>query len=185
MLNTRYIIYNDQAPPLVNKSALGNAWFVSNIKQVESADAELSAMDSSFNPAVTAIIDKRFADQLNGLNPKLDSLASIRLESYQPNILKYATSANSDQLAIFSEIYYAKGWNAYIDGQLVPHLRANYILRGMKIPAGKHALEFRFEPETYFTTEKIGMASSGFLILLVIALLLWDLKKRNSDSVKA
>ncbi|HOY49385.1 MAG TPA: YfhO family protein [Flavobacteriales bacterium] len=185
MLNTRYIIYNDQAPPLVNKSALGNAWFVSNIKQVESADAELSALDSSFNPATTAIIDKRFADQLSGLNPKIDSLSSIRLESYQPNLLKYATSANSDQLAIFSEIYYAKGWNAYIDGQLVPHLRANYILRGMKIPAGKHALEFRFEPETYFTTEKIGMASSGFLILLVITLLLWDIKKRNSVSEKA
>ncbi len=181
MLNTRYVIYNKDAAPLVNKSALGNAWFVSNVKQVENADAEIAAMDSLFNPANAAIVDKRFAEQLTGWKSSPDSNARVTMKSYAPNAISYAYQAQSDQVLIFSEVYYAKGWNAYVDGNLTPHFRANFILRGMKMPAGKHTIEFRFEPSIYASSEKVGMASSALLILLVIGALFMEFRKRKAS----
>ncbi len=180
MLNTRYIIYNEQAPPIVNNSALGNAWFVNNVKEVASANEEILALDSTFNPASTAIVDKRFHDQIANWKSQPDSTAKIHLDSYEPNDLKYSCSAASEQLVVFSEIYYAKGWNAYVDGTLSPHFRTNYILRGMKIPAGKHSIEFRFEPSSYANTEKISMASSGLLILFVFLMIFLEVRKKNA-----
>ncbi len=181
LLNTRYIIYNEKAPPLVNNAALGNAWFVSQVKEVESADAEMAAMDSTFNPGTTALIDKRFKDQLNGWKPQVDSSARVTLDSYAPNALSYSYASSVEQLVIFSEIYYAKGWNAYLDGTPAPHFRADYILRGMKVPAGKHTLEFRFEPKAYYNSEKVSLASSGLLILLVLLALGMELRKKKSS----
>jgi hypothetical protein len=155
MLNTKYFISRSQdGPPFAqrNPDALGNAWFVDDYLMVENADKEIAALDS-INPATTAIIDQRFDKQLEGFVFQKDSMASIIFEEYKPNYLRYATFANTPQMALFSEVYYDKGWNAYIDGKLSPHFRANYILRGMVVPEGDHTIEFRFEPKTFRIAE--------------------------------
>jgi hypothetical protein len=166
MLNTRYFIINESSQPLQNPFACGNAWFVSGFKVVDNADQELAALEM-FDPADTAIVDKRFESMLSGYMGGRDSLARIGLTEYQPNLLKYEYNTGAEGLAVFSEIYYPKGWNAYVDGQLTPHFRVNYVLRAMILPAGVHKLEFRFEPTVYYTGEKISLASSLLLLVLV------------------
>jgi hypothetical protein len=166
MLNTRYIIYNREAPPLVNNSELGNAWFVKNFRLVDGANEEMKAL-SDFNPSREAIIDMRFENTLAGLTPVSDSTGQIILTEYRANYLKYNAKSSSEQLAVFSEIFYDKGWQAYIDGNPVPHFRANYILRAMRIPAGEHTIEYKFHPHSYFASEKISLASSVLFFLLL------------------
>ena len=180
MLNTRYIIYNPEAPPLVNKSELGNAWFVQDFKIVANADEEIAAV-ASFNPATTAIIDQRFSSFLEGFLINKDTAATIRLSEYRANYLKYASSASTEQLAVFSEVYYDKGWKAYIDNEPADHLRADYLLRAMRIPAGNHTIEFKFHPASYYTGEKISFASSLILILLVIGFAYKSWKKEKDE----
>jgi hypothetical protein len=178
MLNTKYIIQpDDKKQPSVypNMKALGNAWFVSEIKMVKNADEEIDAL-SDFKPEVTAIIDERFTKTLNGFRPEYDSTAKIQLITYAPNHLKYQTNTKSDQLAVFSEIYYDKGWNAYIDGTLTPHFRVNYVLRGMIVPAGKHLVEYKFEPKVFKIGEKISFASSLLVILLVLGIGFYEIR---------
>jgi hypothetical protein len=167
MLNTKYIIYNPEAPALVNQHVLGNAWFVKSYKWVQNADEEIKLLGET-DPGQQALIDQRFKTLVTDAPLKTDSASVIRLTSYEPNKLIYTTSATTDQMAIFSEIYYDKGWNAYVDGKLTPHFRANYILRGMSVPAGKHTIEFRFEPSSYKVGEKVSLASSLLLVLLVL-----------------
>ena len=176
MLNTRYIIFNPQSDPIGNPFALGNAWFVDEYEVIENANQEIMAL-SDFDPSGTAIIDKRFKNYLDGFMFEHDSLARIEFVSYQPNHLVYRTNAISGQLAIFSEIYYKKGWNAYVDGQLTPHFRADYVLRAMIVPAGEHTIDFRFEPVIYSRGEKISLASSILLILLVLAGGFFEIRK--------
>lgn len=180
MLNTKYLIGSDpqsgQKILQLNDQACGNAWFVSEIKYVANADSEMTAL-TNFNPKSTAIIDERFKETLTGLNISADSSANIRLTKYSPDTLNYESNSNADGFVVFSDIYYDKGWNAYIDGEKVPHVRVNYLLRGMKIPAGKHAIEFRFEPEKYYLGEKVSLASSVILVLLVL-LALWKQFKK-------
>jgi uncharacterized membrane protein YfhO len=106
------------------------------------------------------VVDTRFAVMLKGLTPTADSTASIRLLSYAPNKLVYESNSSAENLAVFSEIYYDKGWKASIDGQSIDYLRCNYVLRGMKIPAGKHRIEFVFEPEVVATGERISFFAS-------------------------
>jgi uncharacterized membrane protein YfhO len=111
-------------------------------------------------------------------------LATITFETYQPNYLKYATSANTPQMAVFSEVYYDKGWNAYIDGQPSPHFRANYILRGMVIPEGEHIVEFKFEPKTFRTSETISFLFSMLIFAMIAAAIGYEVyrtTKRNSQ----
>ncbi len=167
MLNTRYIIYNPDAPPLVNKFELGNAWFVQSILKVNNADAELSAL-ARINPSKEVIVNKQYSQFINGLNLAPDSTATIKLTDYKANELTYKSSCSTDQLAVFSEIYYDKGWQATIDGNPVPHFRVNYILRALQIPAGEHTIIFKFHPKSYFMGEKVAFASSLILILLAI-----------------
>lgn len=178
MLNTRYIIYNNEAPPLVNKYELGNAWFVNRYNIVNNANEEIEAL-ANFNPAVEAIIDKRFEKNLKGLNINLDSEAEIYLTSYKPNHLVYNYFVDNEQMAVFSEIYYDKGWNAYIDGKLTKHFRVNYVLRAMRVPSGNHTIEFKFEPRSFYTGEKISFASSICLIIIIIGTLIYELKKNK------
>lgn len=172
MLNTKYFITPDaQGIPSVRRNplALGNAWFVEDFEIVENADQELNFLTrNDFNPENVAVIDKRFEDKLSGFQPTKDSTAFIFFDEYKPNYLKYTTESSKDQLAVFSEIYFANGWNAYIDGELKPHWRANYVLRSMVVPAGEHTVEFKFEPEIYYTGEKVSLAGSILLILFVI-----------------
>jgi hypothetical protein len=171
MLNTRYVIVpddNKQPVAQVNPEALGNAWFVGEVQLVDNADQELAALNG-FDPSHTAVVDKKFSEDLKGWTPAKDSLARITLEEYQPNYLKYSSTSATDGLAVFSEIWYPLGWDAFIDGKPANHFRANYLLRAMVIPAGNHIVEFRFEPASYYTGEKVSMISSSILILLLIA----------------
>jgi len=180
MMNTRYFIMKDKDGKenvQRNPQACGNAWFVSQYKMVANADSEMVALDK-FNPRATAVVDKRFEDQLLKYKAgSFDSTATIKLDSYQPNHLVYSYTAKTDQLAVFSEIYYDKGWNAYIDGKVYPYFRTNYVLRGMVLPAGSKKLEFKFEPNSYYVGEKVSYAGSFLLIILVLGLVLVEGKK--------
>jgi uncharacterized membrane protein YfhO len=175
MLNTKYIIYTPQARPIVNRFANGNAWFVKNYQLVNNANDEIDAL-ANMDSKNTAVIDKRFEGELASFKSTPDSTASIRLTEYQPNHLTYESQTQSEQLAIFSEIYYPKGWNAYVDGKLADYFRADYTLRAMVIPAGKHQIEFRFKPKAYYTGEKIALVGSILLILSFLAIVSLELK---------
>jgi len=171
MLNTKYFIVPDpqggQPQMQINMEALGNAWFVNNARMVNNADEEINAL-SDFVPTETAVYDKRFENLVKGHIISKDTLATISLIDYKPNHLTYKSQTGKEQLAVFSEIYYEKGWNAYIDGKPAPYFRANYVLRAMIVPAGNHTIEFKFEPKVYATGEKIAYASSILLVLLAL-----------------
>lgn len=184
MLNTRYIIYNTEAPPLVNKHALGNAWFVKDVKMVDNADGEINAI-GQVDLGTTVVVDKRYESDLAGFTPKADPAASIKLTDYKPNDLKYESNASSEQLAVFSEIYYKDGWNAYIDGESKPYFSADWVLRAMRIPAGKHTIEFKFEPQRYTTGEKIALGSSLILILAIIGSLYMSWRNRKKCELES
>ena len=176
MLNTKYIIEINQNQIKLknnNTEALGNAWFVKKVQLVANADEELAAL-SAINTAEPAVVDIRYEDMIPNFN--FDSLASIQLSNYKANHLTYTTNCNQEQFAMFSEIFYDKGWNAYLNGELVPHFRANYVLRAMSIPAGNHQIEFKFEPTAYNTGEKVSFAGSTVLLLLLLAVGYSELK---------
>jgi hypothetical protein len=188
MLNTKYVIYSPDAQPLINPSAFGNAWMVNNYQWVKNADEEIAALGKN-DLTKTAIIDERFADQLQGKEFKSDRAATISLESYAPNHLVYQFDSHAEQLVVFSEIYYNKGWKAYIDGEEAPYLRANYVLRAMVVPGGKHSIEFRFNPRVWAIGEKISLIASLLLILLLLGWMVWEikgvLKNKSSRALKA
>lgn len=169
MLNTRYFIFplnqQGQTAPIRNPYAYGNAWFVSKVQYVNNANEEIDALNQ-VDLKNTAIVDAKFKEDLEGATEgfKEDSVSSIRLTSYEPNRLVYETSSPKDGVVVFSEIYYP-GWQATIDGQPAKIARADYILRAMNVPAGKHVIEMRFDPKSLHVTESI--AYSGLAILLV------------------
>jgi hypothetical protein len=163
MLNTKYFISRDGKPQL-NTAALGNAWFINNINLVMNADEEIDAL-KDFDPINTAIVDNRFS---NYIIPNLDNSSStIQLDIYKPNYLKYSSESTNDGIAIFSEIYYNKGWDAYVDGVKTDYFRANYVLRALNIPSGNHIIEFKFQPSVYSISENISLASSLILFILL------------------
>ncbi len=170
MLNTRYII-QDRNRPTPNPNALGNAWFVQRYNLVETADAELDAL-ANLQPKNTAVIQKKFSPYLDGLKIQPDSTASIRLVDYHPDKLVYEYSTRSEQLAIFSEIYYtpSKGWEVYLDGEAIePFIKADYVLRALKLPAGqKRKLEMVFKPKSFYMGENISRVASILTWLLFI-----------------
>lgn len=176
MLNTKYVIYNPEARPLINYSAFGNAWFVNNVVKVSGADEEIAALKTN-NLLTTAIVDGRFNDKLTSDNFANDSTAIIMLDSYAPNKLIYSYNSSKEQLVVFSEIYYDKGWKAYLDGEEAPYFRSNYVLRAMIIPGGEHEIEFKFEPRIWIIGERISFISSLILILLMIAGIGMEAKK--------
>ena len=169
MLNTKYFIVrgkDGQNEADHNPAALGNAWFVKDYKIVADADSEIMGL-SHFNAKTTAIVDTRFSNYLNSTRFSYDSTASIKMKSYEPNDLVYTSQAHTEQLAVFSEIYYDKGWKMLVDGVEKPYFRADYVLRAAQIPAGNHKIEFIFHPASYYTGETISLAGS---ILLLLAL---------------
>ncbi|MBE9467016.1 MAG: YfhO family protein [Bacteroidetes bacterium] len=184
MLNTKYFIIpakgNNQATVQQNPNTLGNAWFVEKYKIVENADSEINEL-SNFSPANELIVDKRFKKQIDNFSYKKDSTANINLNKYTPTYLKYTSNSKVEQLAVFSEIYYDKGWDAFIDGKLSPYFRANYVLRAMKVPAGKHTIEFKFEPKSYVIGNNISIASSSILILLLIGIFAKEFLKKKEQ----
>lgn len=167
MLNTKYVILDPNSAPVENRAAMGNAWFVKEYELVPSAGAELEGLRQA-DPAETAIIHERFAPVLQDRGFNFDEQATIRLVKYAPNRLEYASSASAEQLALFSEVYYPDGWQATVDGTPVEHFRANYILRGMIVPAGEHVIVFHFNPGSYRAGARISGACSGALLLLLL-----------------
>ncbi|MDR2496262.1 MAG: YfhO family protein [Tannerellaceae bacterium] len=168
MLNLRYIIYNPNQQPLVNLHAMGNSWFASEVEIADNADAEIAAL-SRIDPRRTVVVDRRFEAALNGFSVQPDSAASISLEKYRPNRLTYRSSSSTEQLAVFSEIYYQPGWKATIDGQPAEHFRADWILRAMRIPAGNHTIVFDFHPDQYVLAAKVSSYSSFLILLLLLS----------------
>ena len=181
MLNTRYLIYNPEQPPIRNPFADGNAWFVGGLRMVKNADEEIAALNT-LNPLAEAVVDERFAAQVEGFTPALDSTATITLEAYRPNRLTYKTKANTEQLAVFSEIYYAPGWQATIDGQPADHFRADWILRAMRVPAGEHTIVFEFRPQAYVTAAYVSSYSSFLILLMLVGAVGWTVWKRRQEA---
>ncbi|GAB3341313.1 YfhO family protein [Larkinella ripae] len=192
MLNTKYFITQGQSanpqqapgPPVAqpNPGALGNAWFVENFRLVPNANAEMQALDS-LDTRRSAVVDQRFAEQLNGLKIQPDSAAnSIRLTSYKPNELTYESNASSEQLAVFSEIYYnvRDEWKATVDGQEVPHLRANYVLRAMRVPAGKHTIVFKFDPVSIRVGKVVDLVCSLLIIAFIGTAVFMENRKKKA-----
>jgi hypothetical protein len=176
MLNTKYFITADdqgQAVARPNPGAMGNAWFVENVNIVRSNNEELDRLDTA-DLLMNAFVHEQFEDQVKGFDPVKNG--TITLTSYAPDELVYKSSAPSDQLAVFSDIYYGpdKGWQAYIDGVKAPHFRANYILRAMNIPAGDHEIRFNFEPRSYRMGEMISLVFSlGIVLALLFGFYRW------------
>lgn len=181
MLNTRYIILDPGSAPLVNRYAAGNAWFVDRVTLVENADAELLAV-KTINPAAEAVVDRRFADMVGTLESAGTPGDTIFLTTYEPNLLIYKAELDAERVAVFSEIYYKYGWKAFIDDTPADHFRANYVLRGMTLPAGSHTITFRFEPESYKTGNRVSLAGSVLLLAFLILAALPMLTKRRGDA---
>lgn len=181
MLNTKYFIVpgkNNQLQVQQNSDHYGNAWFVNEVVLVNSADQEIQILDT-LDLKNKAVIDTSFFDINNNLNFKRDSTAVISLDSYKVNELSYSTSAKSNQFAVFSEIYYKEGWNAYVDGNLITHYRVNYVLRGLEIPAGNHKIVFKFEPTVIQRGSIISLSSYALLVLISLGCLMY--KKKIGD----
>ncbi|MCO6175782.1 YfhO family protein [Flavobacterium sp. NRK F10] len=182
MLNVKYVIQTDeegQPIALENPSANGNAWFVEKVQIVNSADEEMKALDdldtkkvAIYNPDSTIKMKANF----NAIGK--DSLAAVQLVKYEPNYLKYTSNNSKDGFAVFSEMYYKNGWKATIDGEETPIYNVDYVLRGLYVPAGKHTIEFRFEPQVVKTGSTITLFSSIAMILVVAGGIYVERKKK-------
>ena len=169
MLNTKYIITQDTGRNyrmINNETACGHAWFVKSIKLAANADQEMQAI-SSFAPKDEAIVDQQYKNMIDSKQLGNDPNAKIELIKYNPDSLVYQTGSKATQIAVFSEIYYNKGWKMYIDGKESPYFRADYVLRAAQIPVGNHRIKFDFHPASYYTGETISLGGS---ILLLLAL---------------
>jgi len=194
MLNTKYIIAGQGNQPVVfpNMGACGNAWFVNEVKWAATADEEILAlkgpalgdtaqMAGAWQPLQTAVMRQTYQKDLNGWTFGKDSSAGVRLAKYGLNEISF-TSQNSQQgLAVFSDIWYPHGWKAFIDGKEVPILRANYLLRALKVPAGQHQIVFKFQPATFATGNTISLISSILVLMLVVLAGVWLWRYRNKE----
>lgn len=169
MLNTKYLIQKTQdgkTMAIPNMESLGNCWFVKGVKYVDGPVNEMKALNN-FDPKDTAVIDNSFKNIIGEFIPA-DSSSTIKQVSFDNMEIKYESNSNAANLAVFSEIFY-KDWNAYIDGKKVPIAKANYVLRALVIPAGKHTIHFKFEPTVFNASYKISQISAW----LLFAILLW------------
>ena len=168
-LNVKYIIVPTENGDISIKNPYtnGNAWFVTDVKIVNSADEEMKALRTT-DLKKTAIINQKYTLDFKNNLISNDTVSSIKLITYKSNYIKYSSQNEAEGLAVFSEIYYPKGWNVYIDGKINSHFRVDYVLRGMKIPAGKHTIEFKFEPQVVKTGSTIALISSILILFLLI-----------------
>lgn len=183
MLNMRYLIYNEKAEPIRNQNALGNAWFVKEVKWVKDADMEMATL-ASIDPKQTALVDVRFKDMVYSAPLAVDSTATVELLSYKPDELKYVTKSSENAVLLFSEVYYQPGWQAYMDGKEVPHFRANWILRGMNVPAGEHEIRFVFYPNTYWSLRWMGFILSMLLLLSAVGYAVFCYMKNKKSAAQ-
>ena len=207
MLNARYLILNPNLPAIPNPGAAGQAWFVNGINWVDNSEEEILAVSNlvisdtvekevegvkgkylvytstSNNIVDTVVIDKRYESLVKTKNPVADSSAVIKMTYYSPRQITYETNNPKPGFAVFSEIYYNKGWKAKLDGKEVDYVRVNYVLRGMDIPADKHQIEFVFEPESFKTMQTVNMLGNILLLLIVAAFVYFDYKKNKIQKV--
>lgn len=170
MLNTKYFIFTDSANRLnaqENIDTNGNVWLVREFKKVQSPNEEIKALDS-INTKKTAILNTNEFKEVNTSLKGVDTTATISLKSYAPNYLQYIFSSKTNQTAVFSEVYYKDGWNAYVNGNLTPHFRVNYILRALQVPKGEHTIEFRFEPKVIRQGKTITLISYFLLFIIPV-----------------
>ncbi len=179
MLNTKYIVVEDEAGKITASTNYtnpnGNAWFVSELNKLKTANAEILALDS----LQTKIKAVTTSSELKSERFKVDSTSAIRLVSHQPNYLKYKSNNTNEGFAVFSEIYYGNGWISLIDGKEVPHYLVNYALRGMPIPSGTHDIEFKFEPRVVQTGSMISLVSSILVGLLIFGGIYLIIRKKQ------
>jgi hypothetical protein len=172
MLNARYLTFGQEKNNFIrNRSALGNAWLVKDVVPVTSADEEL-LKTCNINPAQQAVID---TTKFNLQKTSFNSSGTVTLTSYAPNELIYEADLANESLVVFSEIYYPGGWQATIDGEPAKIIRANFVLRALKVPAGEHKIVFSFKPDAYFIGNKITMAGSWLVLLSFTGSLVYSL----------
>ena len=194
MLNTKYIIAGPRGgepKAIPNPLACGNAWFVKEIKWVATADDEMNALNApeigdtaeapgSFQARNTAVVRNTFKSQVGDFVPVADSTASVKLSSYGLDDISFSSHNSQAGFAVFSDIYYDKGWKAYIDEKEAPIVRANYVLRALKVPAGDHKIDFRFRPASFYNGKKVAIVSSVLLVLLCAGAFYPLVKKKNA-----
>ncbi|MEO7306355.1 MAG: YfhO family protein [Ferruginibacter sp.] len=190
MLNMKYVIVPDQQDPkqtqaLLNPYALGNCWLVKEVRFVKNADEEMNALDT-FDPTTVAFVDERFKSAVP-FNPVYDSSAYIKLIRNDNDEIKYEFNGATNQFAVFSEIYYPHGWNVYIDGKKTAYCKTDYALRGLAIPAGKHTIDFIFDPPSVKTGEAISRYTHLFAIFFVLLCLFmaWRIGKKSTVETKS
>ncbi|WP_300568267.1 YfhO family protein [Flavobacterium sp.] len=184
MLNVKYLIQTNEKGEQItikNTAANGNAWFVKEVKTVNSANDEMKALDKFDSKNVAILNTKDFGNATKKTAFTKDTTAVINLNSYEPNELKYTSINSNDGLAVFSEMYYKNGWNAYIDGKLQDHFKVDYALRGLLVPAGKHNIEFKFEPQVVKTGSMISLISF-ILILILLGYGIYLERKKSKES---
>nr|MBP6687082.1 YfhO family protein [Lacibacter sp.] len=183
MLNTKYIIVqnpqNGQPVAQMNPGAFGPVWFVKGIKYVANGKEEMKALDST-NLRDTAVVQTKFKSLIAN-EPVADSTASIQMIENKNDIINYESNAATNQFAVFSEVYYTAGWNAFIDGKKTEIVKTNYALRGLAVPAGKHKIEFRFEPKSYKLGDTLNLVSSLLTYLIVLGglFMTWKTSKQS------
>ncbi|MCC7378134.1 MAG: YfhO family protein [Chitinophagaceae bacterium] len=187
----KYVIVPDQQNPKQNQAmqnpfALGNCWLVKNVKFVKNADEEMAALDT-IKPTETAYVDERFKAAVPFM-PVYDSAAYIKLLQNNNDEIKYEFNAATNQFAVFSEVYYPLGWEVFIDGKKTTYCKTDYALRGLAIPAGKHTIEFVFDPASVRVGESISRYVNIFSVLFVLLCIFmaWKINNRKEDpAVKA
>lgn len=183
MFNVRYTITRDpeNGSERIQRraTAAGNAWFVDRVTFVKDNKEEMNAI-SSFDPNKEAFVHEEFKDKLDLKRLGQPMNASIKLTSYHPDRMIYEYTAPNDVFAVFSEVYYEKGWKAYVDGEELPIIRADYILRGLQLPGGNHTVEFVFDPQTMKISNAISLASSIALVLVLLGLIGWNFRKKKT-----
>ena len=182
MLNAKYIIVQDQQsgqPGLIpNPDAFGPCWLVKNVKLVENQVESIQYLGNT-NLKDTAIVEKSFTK--NVVQPQSDSTSSIRMTTYDNDAIEYEANCNGPQFAVFSEVYYPLGWNAYIDGKKTDYCNVNYVLRGISLPAGKHAVKFVFEPASVKKGTSIMFMASIVILLVFVGGLFMAWRENTSD----
>ena len=179
MLNVKYVIQTDKEGkeyPIINPDANGNAWFVNQVELVKNSDEEMKALDKLNSKNVAVVNENEFSEIKNKAFFK-DSSATITLDSYKPNNLKYTSNNSKEGLAVFSEMYYGKGWIALVDGKETSIMRADYALRAIVVPAGKHSIEFKFDPQVVKTGSMITLVSCVGMLFLLIGGIYFEKKK--------
>lgn len=183
MLNTKYFIVTDDSGKeqvQQNPDANGNAWFVDSVLMVNSANEEMKALDT-INTKTTAVVNTSKLKSKQFFDFGKDTSATISLTNYGVTSLTYKTETDKPQFAVFSEIYYKDGWNAYVDGKLAPHYQVNYVLRGMVVPKGKHIIEFKFEPQVIYQGSIISTSAYILIFIVGIGWLFYDEKQKKKN----